>query len=177
MNEGRPGRLPAALVQAALIPAALALAALLATACGGSHPAGSGASPGPGNVQQLDVFAACMRGHGVPNFYLTNARPSGTSTALSVMGHYATGVNPQTAQFTAAMKACKHLLPGGGPPPMTRKQIDSMVKFAACMRAHGYPDYPDPIVQNGGAEQPPLPSSIDTNSAQFQAAQQTCSNS
>jgi hypothetical protein len=48
------------------------------------------------------------------------------------------------------------------------------VKFAACMRAHGYPDYPDPIVQNGGVEQSPLPSSIDTSSAQFQAAEKTC---
>ena len=172
MNEGQPGRLAAA-----LIPAALALTALLATACSGSHPVRSGASPGSGNVQQLDVFAACMRGHGVLNFYFTNSRPSNTSTALSVMGHYVTGVNPQTDQFVAAMKACKHLLPGGGPPPITQKQIDSLVKFAACMRSHGYPDYPDPIVQNGGVEQSPLPSSIDTSSAQFQAAEKTCNTS
>jgi hypothetical protein len=157
--------------------ALLAGAALLATACSGSHPAGSAASPGPGNVQQLDVFAACMRGHGVSNFYLSNSRPSNSSTALSIMGHHVTGVNPQTTQFVAAMKACKHLIPGGGPSAMTQKQIDSMVKFAACMRAHGYPDYPDPIVQNGGMEQSPLPSSIDTSSAQFQAAEKTCNTS
>ena len=172
MNEGRPGRLTAA-----LIPAALALTALLATACSGAHPARSSASPGPNNVQQLDVFAACMRGHGVLNFYFTNSRPSNTGTALSVMGHYVTGVNPQTAQFATAMKACKHLLPGGGPPPVTRQQIDSMVKFAACMRAHGYPDYPDPVIQNGGVEEQPLPSDIDTSSAQFQAAEKACNTS
>jgi hypothetical protein len=182
MNEGQPGRpaaalIRAALTRAALVPVALAVAALLATACGGSHPARSAASPGAGNVQQLDVFAACMRGHGVLNFYFTNSRPSSTSPALSVMGHYVTGVNPQTATFVAAMKACKHLLPGGGPPPITQKQIDSMVKFAACMRSHGYPDYPDPIVQNGGVEESPLPSSIDTSSAQFLAAEKTCGNS
>ena len=70
MNEGQPGRLAAA-----LIPAVLALTALLATACSGSHPVRSGASPGQGNVQQLDVFAACMRGHGVLNFYFTNSPP------------------------------------------------------------------------------------------------------
>ena len=58
---------------------------------------------------------------------------------------------------------------------MTRQQINNLVKFAACMRAHGYPDYPDPVVQNGSVEEQPLPSSIDTSSAQFQAAQQTCS--
>jgi hypothetical protein len=170
MNEGHPGRLAAA-----LIPAALALTALLATACSGAHPAGSTASPGPGNVQQLDVFAACMRGHGVLNFYFSNAPSAAdSSTAISIMGHYVTGVNPQTTQFGTAMKACKHLLPGGGPAPMTRQQINNLVKFAACMRSHGFPDYPDPIVQNGRVDEQPLPSSIDTSSAQFEAAQQKC---
>jgi hypothetical protein len=155
--------------------AALALAALLATACGGAHPAGSGASPAPGNVQQLDAFAACMRSHGVLNFYLSNTpHTSNTSSELSIMGHYVPGVNPQTAHFSTAMKACKHLLPGGGPGQMTRQQINQMVKFAACMRSHGYPAYPDPVVQNGGVDEQPLPSSIDTSSAQFQQAEQTC---
>jgi hypothetical protein len=74
------------------------------------------------------------------------------------------------------MKACKHLLPGGGPRPMTRQQINQLVNFAACMRAHGYPDYPDPIVRNGGVDQS-LPANIDTNSAQFQAAEKTCNTS
>jgi hypothetical protein len=44
------------------------------------------------------------------------------------------------------------------------------------MRAHGYPDYPDPIVRNGGVDQS-LPANIDTNSAQFQAAEKTCNTS
>jgi hypothetical protein len=155
--------------------AALALTALLATACSGAHPAGSGASPAPGNVQQLDVFAACMRGHGVLNFYLSNSpQTSNTGNELSIMGHYVPGVNPQTAQFGAAMKACKHLLPGGGPSQMTRQQINQLVKFAACMRSHGFPAYPDPVVQNGRVAEKPLPSSLDTSSAQFQQAEQTC---
>jgi hypothetical protein len=158
--------------------AVLPLIALLAVACSGSPSAAPSASPGPGNVQQLDVFAACMRGHGVQDFYFSNSpQARDSSTALSIMGHYVTGVNPQTSQFSTAMKACKHLLPGGGPHQLTQQQIDQMVKFAGCMRAHGYPDYPDPIVANGGIEEKPLPSSIDTSSAQFQAAQQTCSNS
>jgi hypothetical protein len=158
--------------------AALALTALLATACSGAHPAGSTASPGPGNVQQLDVFAACMRGHGVLNFYFSNAPSAAdSSTAISIMGHYVTGVNPQTAQFGTAMKACKHLLPGGGPGQMTRQQINNLVKFAACMRSHGFPDYPDPVIQNGGVEEKPLPSSIDTSSARFLAAEKTCNTS
>ncbi len=157
--------------------AALALTTLLAAACGGGSPsAAPGASPGPGNVQQLDAFAKCMRDHGVTDFYFANSPgTSNTATELSIMGHYVPGVNPQTAQFRAAMKTCKHLLPGGGPHKMTRQQIESQVKFAACMRSHGFPDYPDPDVQNGMVVTQPLPSDIDTSSAQFQAAQQTCS--
>jgi len=157
--------------------AALVLTALLAVACGGGSPS---AAPGasPGIVRQLDVFARCMRGHGVTNFYLSNSPgTSNTDTVLSIMGHYVPNVNPQTPNFGTAMKACKHLLPGGGPGKMTRQQINALVKFAACMRAHGFPDYPDPIVRNGGVAEQPLPSSIDTSSAQFQAAQQTCNNS
>ena len=90
------------------------------------------------------------------------------------MGHYVPGVGPGTPHLSTALNSCKHLLPGGGPAPITRKQMDSMVKFAACMRSHGYPDYPDPQFQNGGVIEQPLPSSIDTSSPQFQAAQQTC---
>src|ERR1700689_3177696 len=87
----------------------LAMTALLAAACGGAPSAAP--SPAPGDVQQLDVFAACMRGHGVLNFYFSGSPDaSNSTTALSIMGHYVTGVNPQTSQFSAAMKACKHLL-------------------------------------------------------------------
>ncbi len=60
---------------------------------------------------------------------------------------------------------------------MTRQQINSLVKFAACMRAHGFPDYPDPDVQNGRVDEQPLPSSIDTSSARFLAAEKTCNTS
>ena len=173
MNERQPGRLAAALV-----PAALAGTMLLATACGGSHPAGSGASPAPGNVQKLDVFAACMRSHGVLNFYLSNSpHTSNTSNELSIMGHYVPNVTPQTAHFGTAMQACKHLLPGGGQGQMTRQQINALVKFAACMRSRGFPDYPDPDVQNGRVTEKPLPSSIDTSSAQYEQAEQTCNGS
>ncbi len=161
--------------------AALALTALLATACsGGSPSAGPNGSRGPGNVLQMDVFAKCIRNHGETNFYFSspNSNPSPASYSagppLSFMGYVVYGVNPHVAPFPAAMKACKHLLPGGGPPPVTQKQIDSMVRFAACMRSHGFPDYPDPIVRNGGVKQQPLPANIDTSSAQFQVAQKTC---
>lgn len=157
--------------------AALAGVVLLAVACsGGSHPAGS--APAQDITQQLDKFAQCMRSRGVSNFYYSNpnSTPGPSATVLSIMGFRVIGVDPRTAQFAWAMKSCKHLLPGGGPRPVTQKQLDSMVKYSACMRAHGFPGYPDPERgPNGGVEEQPLPSSIDTSSPQFLAAEKACS--
>jgi hypothetical protein len=164
--------------RASVLAAALAGTVLLAAACsgGGSHPSGS-AIPGRSSVQQMDLFARCMRSHGEPNFYFANPQstPNSSATVLSFMGYQVIGIDPQTAQFTSAMKSCKHLLPGGGPRPVSQQQLNSMVKSAACMRAHGFPDYPDPQRgANGGVEELPLPSDIDTSSQQFQTAQKAC---
>jgi hypothetical protein len=184
MNEDSAGnrRWPGGLGQAAAVAAVAALAAavLLAAACsggGGSHLAGSAATPAQDTVQQLDIFAQCMRSDGEPNFYFANPQstPNPSATVLEFMGQQVIGIDPQTAQFASAMKSCKHLLPGGGPKPITQKQLNSMLGFAACMRAHGFPGYPDPQRgPNGGVVQQPLPSSVDTSSPQFQAAEKAC---
>jgi len=57
---------------------------------------------------------------------------------------------------------------------VSEAQLRSLIQAAACMRAHGYPDWPDPDVQNGRLIEQPPPPSIDTTSPQFQSAQQTC---
>jgi hypothetical protein len=49
------------------------------------------------------------------------------------------------------------------------------LKFSACMRSHGYPDFPDPTLQNGGLALSLSPSAgVNPDSPQFQSAQQTC---
>jgi hypothetical protein len=163
----------------AAVVAVLAGTTLLATACGGgSHSPGSASTPSQDITQQLDAFAQCMRSHGEPNFYFANpnSTPDPSATVLSIMGHQVVGMDPQTTQFATAMKSCKHLLPGGGPQPVSQKQLDNLVKYSACMRAHGFPGYPDPQRgPNGGVDEQPLPSSIDTTSPQFQAAEKACS--
>jgi hypothetical protein len=164
--------------RAAVLGTVLSGTVVLAAACsgGGSHPLGP-ATPGPNSVQQMDMFAQCMRSHGESDFYFASPQSSSSPSAsvLSIMGYRVTGIDPQTAQFASAMKSCKHLLPGGGGQPVTQKQLNSMVKSAECMRAHGFPDYPDPQRgANGGVEEQPLPSDIDTSSPQFQAAQKAC---
>ena len=42
------------------------------------------------------------------------------------------------------------------------------------MRAHGYPDYPDPTARSGVIISPDLPADIATDSPQFQSALQAC---
>jgi hypothetical protein len=171
-NQRRRGGLR----RAAAVAAMTGITVTAAACSGGSHSSGP-ATPGPDSVQQMDLFAQCMRSHGEPNFYFSNPQstPNPSATVLSIVGRQVVGIDPRTAQFASAMKSCKHLLPGGGGQPVSQKQLNSLVKEAECMRAHGFPDYPDPErAPNGGIDEQPLPSSIDTSSPQFQAAQKAC---
>ena len=182
-GAGRRGRL----WRAGPAAAGLAAVGLLTVACS-SSPASPGVASAPSSSASATpsatssgsgglAFAACMRSHGVPNFYYSPGTPPASSSGavLSILGHYVTGVNPRTTEFATASKACKHLLPGGGGrSAMTQQQINGLLRFAACMRAHGYPDYPDPVVQNGGVIEKPLPGDIDISSPEYQAAEKTC---
>jgi hypothetical protein len=157
---------------------ALGAVALLVAACGGgSHGAGPSSSPSQGVAQQIVAYAHCLRGHGEPNAYVSSSGSAANApdSAVHVMGYNITGITIGSAQFAAAMKACKHLIPLGPRQPMTQQQKNQLLTFAACMRAHGYPAYPDPQFQHGGVVEQPLPSSIDTTSPQFDTAQKTCS--
>ncbi|HTW11165.1 MAG TPA: hypothetical protein VME01_00360 [Solirubrobacteraceae bacterium] len=159
---------------------ALAGAALLA-ACGssGKKPAHrSGGDP-------LIAFSKCMRTHGVPNF----PDPSGSGGGIQIGG---TGVNPSSPSFRAAQATCFKLMPGGGPGNQhpSAAQVKQADQMAACMRQHGFTNFPDPIVSS----QPPtnlnpanfslvedrggivteLPHSINPQSPAFQSAAKTC---
>lgn len=51
----------------------------------------------------------------------------------------------------------------------------SGIKFAACMRASGIPDFPDSAISvTNGRIMMDIPSNVDTNSAQFQTAERKC---
>jgi hypothetical protein len=159
------------------VAVALAGTALLAGACGsGSHPATASTGSNQLTAHSVDVFARCIRSHGVPSFYFSRADNSNSDPNVNIiqLGPW-TAQDPGTAQFQAAMKACNHLFPGGPPPPITQRQKKQMLKFAACIRAHGYPSYPDPQFPSGGGVTRQQPSGIDTNSPRFQATAKTCS--
>ena len=149
--------------------AATAALALLLAGCGGSStktasPAASGAVPAA-NLSKLERFAQCMRAHGDPSF--PDPTPQGTFNLPPG------GVAASSPQFQAADEACKSLAPPGtlsGQPP-TAQQLSQAVKFVACMRKNGVPNFPDPTARGtfqGGT------SPIDPGSPQFQAGLRVC---
>jgi hypothetical protein len=58
---------------------------------------------------------------------------------------------------------------GGGSSPDPQSQAAALLKFAACMRSNGLPNFPDPI--NGFLSPPP---GVSPTSPQFQSAAQKC---
>ncbi len=63
---------------------------------------------------------------------------------------------------------------GGSGPPASQPQLQvqkSLLEFAACMRAHGEPNFPDP---SGGGFQFGVSSGVDPSSPAFRTAQAKC---
>jgi len=115
-------------------------------------------------------FAACMTSHGFP------ASVGSGSGQIQVGGVNISGADPESRQFQSAMQACRKYLPGGGPPAMTPAQratwAAGLARFAACIRRHGVPSFPDPD-GDGGLPLGTLGQSFVQSSA-FQRAYAAC---
>jgi hypothetical protein len=125
------------------------LGGVLLAGCGGSSkPSGagsSGSSRKPFTAVAYE-YPACMRDHGVTNF--PDPQVNGNHLTLQI--------NPSitgSPAFASARKACAHLLPDqgrqlndGGPTQQTAR-IEGLLAFAACVRQHGFPSFPDPNSQ------------------------------
>jgi hypothetical protein len=129
------------------------------------------------------AFAACMRSHGVPNFpdpsgngrgglEIQASQRAGSAQSMSVNG---TPVNAPA--FQSAMRTCRSKLPNGGrpTPAQAAKAKASALRFSACMRSHGVPNFPDPQFQGGGSLMRLGASGIDPSSPSFKSAQTACS--
>ena len=117
-------------------------------------------------------YAACMRSHGVPNFPDPNAQGTLTITVSK-------SLDPSAPLFQKAEGDCEHLVPASsqqGPSPALQQRIKQRaLAFAACMRSHGVPGYPDPTFTAGGVSQSTSKGDgVDPNSPTFKHAQQTC---
>jgi len=127
-----------------------ALAALLLAACGGSgkpsNSGTSGSSPKASAEAKAYKFPMCMRDHGVTSF--PDPQADGNHITLEV-----TPTIVASPAFKSAMKACAYLLPAGadrinGPSLAQQKaRTEGLLAFAACVRKHGFPSFPDPTSQ------------------------------
>lgn len=151
--------------------AALASCALLATACssagsGGSHGSGGSNAGSSARSQHALAFARCMRSHGVTDF----PDPDSNGRFPDSSGQEAEN-NPHSG---TAFSACRHLMPSlsSGSNSKVRRNLSQLLKIARCMRSHGFPNYPDPNLNNSPVNLSAL--GINPNSPQFQAAQRTC---
>jgi hypothetical protein len=167
MSFRRPFILCSAVVVAALT--------LLAAGCGG------GGSPRVANVgtattatasaagqaqNEVIAFAVCMRHHGVADLPDPTASPRGFKEAM----------NNQSPQFQSALATCQHLLPNGGRPEMpniTQADRTDYLRATACMRSHGFPNFPDPSFQNNTVTIN-IPTNINRSSPQAVSAVNTC---
>jgi hypothetical protein len=108
-----------------------------------------------------------MRSHGVPSFPDPDAE--GDLPPLQVGRN---GVSQQAVQ--SAQNACRNLNPGGGQGSAGQQEttLTQALNFSQCMRAHGVPNFPDPVASNGGIGY--SLGGIDTSAPQYQSAQQAC---
>jgi hypothetical protein len=139
-------------------------AALLAAACGGgSSPTTAGTTA----HQKALAFSRCTRAHGEPGF--PDPQSNGGILIKGKQDHL------NGALMGSAQKACQHLLPNGGQMTAAQKQqaLNQLLKFAACMRAHGIANFPDPTTASGGVGLS-LGKGINPSSPQFRSAQQAC---
>jgi hypothetical protein len=167
-----------------LIPAsvvAVAALSLLAAGCGGGGSSGvarvasttasttarqNGTTTQNGSLASAFAFARCMRSHGVPGW------PDPTST-----GGFDKSKLRQLGLSVSRARAleqgpCNIPLPSSRP-TIPRADESAYVKGAACMRAHGVPDFPDPTFPNNHV-QFNIPSSINQDSARFKSVATIC---
>ncbi len=155
---------PLLLRSAAWAVALVTLAVLSAACSGGSAGLGvaqASSSASPTHQAGELAFAVCVRGHGVPNF----PDPGGAVPP---------GLDKHSPQFRTAWQACASLLPQGQRSQPSAADKESFLRFAACVRAHGVPNYPDPVFPPGGGAMIGLPPGMSDSDPMLQAAEKAC---
>lgn len=146
----------------------LAIAGLGVAGCGGSGKSNAKSTPTAKETGAARAvkYSQCMRANGVPAF----PDPVNGRTQLTVTKGGA--LDPESPQFKGAQEKCKSLAPEGEVTgPQNAKQQAQALKFVACMRKSGVPNFPDmpdgKLLFKSG-------SGVDPNSPAFKNAMQTC---
>jgi len=148
--------------------------ALPAAACSSGSPSSAGASGSPpsggsANSSSGLAYSRCVRAHGVPDF-----PDPGSSGQLSKQAVVTALRAVSDSRAEAATGACARLNPAGPENPiLTAQEQQDYLRAAACMRSHGIAGFPDPTFPDERLNLQ-IPSSIDTTTAQFTQAAQTC---
>ena len=118
------------------------------------------------------AFARCLRANGLPNWPDPLSNGAFDKSKLQATGY-------STTQVRAVEDGpCKSLLPTTAPSTpnsqtITTQQQQDYVNAIACMRSHGFSNFPDPTFSGGHVTLTPPPG-VDTNSTQFTSAQHIC---
>jgi hypothetical protein len=170
----------------------LAVVALFAAACSHSSPppgvahagssTGSGGAPragGASTAASAVAYSACMRAHGVASF-----PDPGSNGQVPKIDAQRLGISG--SQLRAAQQACARLYPtssleqcsetGVCSPADRQELMNRMREFAACMRAHWVPDFPDPATGPDGTAYVNLLHlrGVDPRSPAFERKSQEC---
>jgi hypothetical protein len=148
MYGSRPSRTVSRMRRSLVVAVAAVLVGMvtLASGCSGAGPNGSTGSTGSGAspTSQADVlavwrdFAACARTHGVPN--LPDPR-------INADGKVEFAGFDERAEPDSVRQGCQQILdrlPADSRASAARTDIAGLLRFATCMRQHGFPDWPDP---------------------------------
>ena len=154
---------------------ATCLGALSACGASGSH-GGTGAS-----VTSAFKLTRCMHAHGVSNFPDPTTGAGGQGFPISSTPGSGTvtvsGVALSGPAFRTAETACRLFGGGLGPPPLSEAQKQGMLSRARCIRAHGVPNYPDPVFgPEGEGAGVQLPSGLNPDSPAVRRAREACAN-
>jgi hypothetical protein len=121
------------------------------------------------------AYSKCMRSHGIGDFPDPNSDGNIAITVNDSAGPGTSDLDPNNPTFQAAQAACKSLSPEHQLTPAQQQAMhDAMLKYSQCMRAHGVPDFPDPVA-GGGLQISMSPGSdLDPQNPQNKAATAAC---
>jgi hypothetical protein len=166
--------------------AGVAALAVLASGCGAGTKSPGVASLGQGSSAKKSAknhpivpagasfarFAQCMRKHGIQ----ASVGPDGHGISI---GGPNVKMGAESTLLRSAQSACRKYMPGGGPPHLSpaqlAKQGQGMRAMTACLRRHGFLNFPDPKLMNGLWALTITPSGgAQPGSKKFETAMQAC---
>lgn len=126
----------------------------------------------------LLAFAQCMRDNGAD---MDDPQVGDRGRGGFIRGEGPRALDELDETWLSAQQACSPILEAARPeldPAAEQERLEQQLALASCLRERGFPDYPDPSVDDGGRLQRGggglLELDIDPRSEEFQAARLAC---